>query len=75
MRLPLLNWWQWLSVGAGCYGLGIVIGPLADRHGYGSYPGLIVSILAETAGTVCFVLGFLRFVKWIWFLIKSSPGQ
>jgi MFS family permease len=61
-----LNCWQWLLFGAGCFVVGIVTGPMADRNGYATFPGLLVSLFAFTSGTVCFIVGFIRFVKWIW---------
>jgi hypothetical protein len=55
-----------LLAGTGTGIAAIVIGPLADSHGYGTFPGLIVSLLAIAACAVCWVLGILRLVKAAW---------
>ena len=61
-----LRWWQWLLAGIGCCAVAIISGPVADRHGYATFAGLIVSILAFTACSVCWVVGSIRLAKWIW---------
>jgi MFS family permease len=61
-----LKWWQWLLTGAGCCVVAIITGPLADRLGYATFMGLIASILAGIACTVCWTIGIIRFAKWVW---------
>jgi len=73
MARSALNWWQWLLFGLGCFAVAIITGPLADRHGYATFAGLIASLVSLTAGSVCFVVAFIRFVKWIWSLRNSTP--
>jgi hypothetical protein len=63
MRSSNGKWWQWLTAGAACGLIAIIVGPIADRHGYGTLPGLIVSILGWMSCSVCCLIGFLRFVK------------
>jgi predicted MFS family arabinose efflux permease len=65
MRRSALNWWQWLLLGIGCFAGAIITGPLADRPGYATFVGLITSLVFFTASTVCFVVEFIGFVKWI----------
>jgi hypothetical protein len=61
-----------------------VVGSLADRHAIatvidGSALGrnadvrLLVSLVVMTASSVCFVLGAIRLVQWIW--SKVTPNQ
>jgi hypothetical protein len=65
------KWWFWLVLAIGFCAVAIVAGPVADRHGYGTFVGLIASILAWIACAVCLVLGFVRFVKWIFATIRN----
>jgi hypothetical protein len=61
-----LMWWQWLLIATGCCAVAIITGPSADRLGYAtSRAGLIVSILAWIACTVCWTIGIIRFAKWV----------
>ena len=61
-----VRWWQWVLIGIGCCVVAIITGPLADRFGYATFTGLIVSILAWIACTVCWIIGIIRFSKWVW---------
>jgi type VI protein secretion system component VasK len=67
-----LKWWQWLLIGTGFCAVAIITGPMADRYGYATFAGLMVSILAWTAFSICWVLGFVRFVKWVWSIRSSN---
>jgi hypothetical protein len=73
MRSSELKWWQWLLVGAGFCVVAIILGPVADQHGFGgTLAGLVVAILAWIACIVCWVIGFIRFVKWVWSTRSSN---
>lgn len=63
MKSPNVSWWQWLIGAAVCAAIAIVTGPVADRHGYGTLPGLVISILAWVGCSVSFLVGFMRFLK------------
>jgi hypothetical protein len=67
-----LKWWQWLLVGAAFFAVFVIIGPEADRHGYGSPVTLLASIVAAAAWSASWVVGFMRFVKWLWSLKRPS---
>jgi len=58
-----MKWWQWLLAGAAFFAVSVIIGPVADKHGHGSFPGLVVSIVAIVASSACWVVAFIRFVK------------
>ena len=61
-----LAWWQWLLIGTGFLFVGIVVGPVVERSGHGSFATLITSLLAVTTSAVCHVIGAMRFAKWLW---------
>jgi hypothetical protein len=72
-----LKWWHWFLIGLVCFIFAMVTGPIADRHGYGTFPNFVVSLLAEVAWTVCWVIAVIRFGKWVWCLISAKwrfPG-
>ena len=72
MRWSGLKWWQWLLAGSLSGAVAIIAGPVADRHGYGTFAGLIVSMVAWVGWAVCWVVGFVRFVRWAWSSRKST---
>jgi hypothetical protein len=78
MRLTMesvIKWWQWLLIGAGFCVVAIITGPLADRMRYATFVGLIVSILASTACTVCWIVGIIRFAKWVWLELTGPSSK
>ena len=66
-----LRWWQSLLISTGCFGAAIILVKV-EQHGYVTFAGLIVSLLASTAGAVFFVVGLIRFAKWIWTIRNSN---
>jgi hypothetical protein len=75
MSWPYLKWWHWLLLGAVFCTLGILVGPVALRHGRATFLNLIACIVAWTISSVCCVMAFVRFVKWIWSLRNSKLPQ
>jgi hypothetical protein len=71
MSWPYLVWWRCFLISAGCYAVAIAI-VKAEYHGYVSSICFIIELFVATAGTAFFVLGLVRFVKWIWFLKNSN---
>jgi hypothetical protein len=69
-----LKWWHWLLVGSGFCVVAVISGPMADRHGYGTLASLIVSIFAWIGFSICWIVGFLRLVKWVWSLRSSNSS-
>ena len=68
-----LKWWkERVLIGAGFFVVGVITGPMAHQHGYGTFAGLIVTILAWIACSVCWVVGLIRFVKWVWSMRISN---
>jgi hypothetical protein len=61
-----IKWWQWLLIGTGLGVTAIITGPVADRLEHATFAGLIVAILAWTGCTVCWMIGIIRFAKWVW---------
>jgi hypothetical protein len=78
MSQRTLKWWHWFLIGLLCLIFAMVTGPIADRHGYGTFPSFIVSILADVAWAVCWVIAVIRFWKWVWSLrkpIRNAAGR
>ena len=71
-RSRYVPWWQWLLLGAALFAVAVVTGPMADRHAYATSATFTVSILAVITSTVCWVVGFIRFAKWVWKMKSSS---
>lgn len=67
------DWWVWLLFGAGayvacllCYGAFAALSEKADAKAeFGCLMGFI-GFSVGLAGTVCWIIGIVRFVKWIW---------
>jgi hypothetical protein len=61
-----LTWWQWLLV-SGVLGLiawGFHYNATEDPHG--SSLSIVVAVPAGLASIIAFVIGVIRFVKWVW---------
>jgi len=73
-RARRLEMVAWLLIGtAGFCAVAIIMGPLADRFRYATFAGLIVSLLAWIGCTVCWIVGAIRFAKWLWVAAKARP--
>jgi hypothetical protein len=61
-----LTWWQLLLIAAGCFLLAVIVGPVADRHGRGTFAGLIAALILLATSSACSVIGVIRLGKAIW---------
>jgi hypothetical protein len=65
------RWWQWLLAGAAFFAIFIIAGRYGRYH-VGTFLGLIVPIVAIVGWSVCWVVGFIRLVKWMWSLRNAG---
>jgi hypothetical protein len=59
-----LSWWTWLGLG----GIGVVLGVPMYRAAvvYNTKFGRFMAVLVFSLGSVCGLIGIIRFVKWAW---------
>jgi hypothetical protein len=65
MSRSQLEWWHCTLIGIGFFVVAVIIGPIADQQGYGTFAGLINSILALITCAGFCVVGLIRLVKWV----------
>lgn len=61
-------WWAWILIGVGAGLVWMVSGLLltdAENKGLG-WLCWIFAVLSGVTSAICFVIGIIRFVKWVW---------
>jgi MFS family permease len=69
------KWWLWLAAGSACCIVAVLMGPLADRHGYATPAGFALSLTAVVAWIVCWVVGFVRLFKLLSSKLRRDQGR